>query len=101
MYNIGNNLILIKNVSPSKYSYGTKYTLNNNYKILFIKGEIYYLENDDTKNILYSSDLTIEDKDKKLKRESSIWFEYDIDNYFIDIKEQRRNKIKEIMNSNG
>ena len=104
MYNIGVILLLIKDFESYNNSYN-KYTLNNKYKILFIKDTLYYIENDETSKTMDSlnknPDITYEEKQKKIIKECSIWFENDINEYFINIKEQRKNKIKEIIKSNG
>jgi len=104
MYDVGVSLLLIKDFESYNNSYN-KYTLNNKYKILFIKDTLYYIENDETSNtrdfLNKKSYLTYEENQKKIIKECSIWFENDINEYFINIKEQRKNKIKEILKSNG
>jgi len=105
MYKIGDILILVKDINMSNHFTSEKYTFNEKYKIFYIKEKYYYIENNKIKNVIehLNNDTvsTFDEKQKTIKKECSIWLKCDIDKYFINIKEQRNNKIIEILKYNA
>ena len=97
MNKIGDSLTLIKEVNFNK-TYIT-YTAGKNYKIIHINDKgTYYIENDQTEQEMefYKNNRDAKECQKELIKHSSFWTEQQIENYFINIREQRKQKIKKI-----
>ena len=62
--------------------------------------EIYYLTHDRTpqyiEKINKRKDLTKEQKYKKIKNECSLWTQNQIEEYFINIRDQRKQKLDKL-----
>lgn len=101
----GDFLTLIKEIVSQSTNYiVTNYTVNQRYRIIFIndKGTYYIANNDTPENMrTYSEEvvngkITEEEKIKKIKKTCSIWAPMNVDEYFINIQEVRKEKIANI-----
>ena len=101
----GDFLTLIKEIIPPTINHTiTKYTVNQRYRIIFIndKGVCYLSNNDTPENMKTYSEqvlngkITEEEKIKKIKKTCSIWLPNQLDEYFINIQEVRKEKIANI-----
>jgi len=82
MYKVGDKLTLIKNTAAA---FDILYTLGNTYKILNVKGDIYYLETDDKSAIW---------------KDWGIWTKVQLDANFKNLRDERLKKLKQINESN-
>jgi len=79
MYKIGDKLTLIKEI---EYTCSRiLYTLGNSYRIMNIKGNVYYLQNNEK-----SSNF----------KEWGIWNEEQLNDHFKNIRQERLEKLKQI-----
>jgi len=103
----GDFLTFIKEIVPQSTYTKSLYTINQRYRIIFINDKVYYIANNETpENIrIYSEQvengkitedpLSLE-KIRKIKKTCSIWMPVHVDEYFVNIREVRKEKIIKI-----
>jgi hypothetical protein len=102
MNKIGDFLTLIKEVQSKNKNAGPEYfyTFGQKYQIMHIKNDIYYISNNETRRnkeeIFSKTDISEEEKTRKILKTCSIWSSEQMDEYFVNISEQRKEKIKKI-----
>jgi len=101
MNKVGDFLTLIKEMPPRQYVSTPIYTLGLRYQIIDINEKgAYYISNDETpKQRRYYTEINqlgeIE-RNKRIKNECTLWVESHVNIYFVNIGEQRKEKIKNI-----
>lgn len=100
----GDYITLIKEMPPPKYQTIPRYTVGQRYKIMFINDKgVYYLANNETPEDMRTLSEKVEngkmteaEKMKQIKNHCTIWFSNHINEYFVNIQEQRKEKIVNI-----